>query len=411
MTDDAARAWRAQVALDPEIAYLNTGSYGLLPRPVLAVVTALREELYRNPVDFLWRRFGPRLESARERLAGFLAAPPHRLFFALNVSEAINWVAASLRLAAPGEIVLTDHEYGAMRWVWERCAARCGLTLRTLVVPMHATTREEVVAELARQWRPATRLFFFSHVLHTTGMVLPAAELCAAARRQGIVTVVDGAHAPGMIPLHLEQIAADYYCANLHKWLLAPLGAGFLYCTAGREELLQPTHVSWGWHYDRSRAEARDGHGGTFRQRAFEFVGSRDLSPWLAVPAAIDFHQAVGPGNIRARHLELSDQVRARLEVVPGVICVTPQAPELRGGLTAFRLPPHDATTVRRLLWERHRIEINLVDHPAGPWLRVSTHFYNLPEEIERLGQALPEALPAGMIASPDPHHGPAAFQ
>lgn len=411
MTEAAARSWRAQVLRDPETAYLNTGSYGLLPRPVFATVTALREELYRNPVDFLWRRFGPRLESARQHLARFLAAAPRRLFFALNVSDAINWVAASLRLAAPGEIVVTDHEYGAMRWVWERCAARAGLTLRTITVPIQAHTPAEIIAAIVSQWGPATRLFFFSHVLHTTGLIVPAAALCAAARRQGIITVVDGAHAPGMIPLHLEELGADYYCANLHKWLLAPLGAGFLYCSAGREELLQPTQVSWGWHYERDRADEPDGHGGSFRQRAFEFAGSRDLSPWLAVPAAIDFHQAVGPDAIRAWHLQLGDRVRAHLEAVPGVVCVTPRTPELRGGLTAFRLPPHDSATVRRVLWERHRIEINLVDHAAGNLLRVSTHFYNVPEEIERLGQALPEALAAGGAAAPPSQCGTPAFR
>lgn len=391
-----ARHWREQMRMDPTIAYLNTGSYGLLPRAVYDCVTRLREELYRNPVDFLWRQFGSRLAAARSQLAAFVGADAPHLFFTLNVSEAINLVAASLQLSSPGEIILTDHEYGAMRWVWERVATRTGLTLRTIAAPVRAVSPAEAAEALVTSIGPNTKVLFFSHILHTTGMVLPAQAICAAARQRGVITVVDGAHAPGMVPLDLNRLGADFYCANLHKWLLAPLGAGFLYCGPGRADLLQPLQVSWGWRYERDRADLSDGNGGTFRQRAIEFQGSRDLTPWLAVPEAIRCHLDVGTDQVRKNQLDLGTLVRQRVEHRTDLKCVSPTVEELRGGLTAFLLPDSvNPEQLRGVLWERHRIEINVVSHPNGNLLRVSTHFYNLDEEVERLARALPECLMA----------------
>src|SRR6185436_7435967 len=145
------------------------------------------------------------------------------------VSAAINLVASGLPLESPGEVLMTDHEYGSMVWCWERAAARRGLSIRTFPLPTMASDPGLIVEAAVAAMTPRTRLFFFSHVLSPTGLVLPAKELCAEARRRGIITVVDGAHAPAMIPLDLDDIGADFYGANCHKWLLAPTGAGFLH--------------------------------------------------------------------------------------------------------------------------------------------------------------------------------------
>src|SRR5262249_20249074 len=192
-------------------------------------VTQLRRRLAEEPMDFLLREMPGHLWQARESLAKFLRADPFRLIFTANVTTAVNIVASSLILATPGEILLTDHEYGAMHWCWERAAHRLGLTLRTFPLPTMASGPQEIVDAACKAMTPKPRLFFFSHVLSPTGLVLPAKELCAEARRRGILTLVDGAHAPAMIPLDLDDIAADFYGANCHKWLLAPTGAGFLY--------------------------------------------------------------------------------------------------------------------------------------------------------------------------------------
>jgi isopenicillin-N epimerase len=380
--------------LDPEVANLNTGSFGPLPRVVFERVTALRHRLAEEPMDFFVRQAPPLLWQARERLAQFLDADPRRLLFTANVTAAINTVAAALRLAAPGEILLTDHEYGAMHWCWERAAQRLGLTLRTFPLPILACTPDEIVDAFCNAVTERTRVLFFSHVLSPTGLVLPARELCAEARRRAILTVIDGAHAPAMIPVDLAALDCDFYGGNCHKWLLAPTGAGFLYIGPGGDGRLQPLQVSWGWHHDRAHADVRDEFGATPRLRAFEFEGTRDLCPWLAVPAAIDFQAGLGWERIRGRIAELVAYVRHRLTGLAGLSPATPTDPRLHGAMTAFRLPAGtQAEVLRRGLWESHRIEAPIIERPEGLLIRVSTHFYNTREEIDRLAAALPGLL------------------
>jgi isopenicillin-N epimerase len=373
--------------LDPNVANLNTGSFGPLPQVVFERVTQLRRRLAEEPMDFLVREMPIHLWQARETLADFVRADPHRLIFTANVTTSINLVAASLKLAAPGEILLTDHEYGAMHWCWERAAQRLGLTLRTFPVPILARDPHEIVDAACASMSAKTRLFFFSHVLSPTGLALPAKELCSEARQRGILSVVDGAHAPAMLPLNLDDIYADFYGGNCHKWLLAPTGSGFLYAGNGNEDRLQPLQVSWGWRPDRTCLDQRDESGSTPRIRFLEFEGTRDICPWLAVPCAIQFQHALGFERIREHNERLVQFVRQRFAGLPPA---TPTHPALHGFLTAFQLPTHiEAPVWRKHLWERFRIEVPLVDRPEGLLLRVSTHFYNTEEEIDHLGDAI----------------------
>ncbi|MBI3822347.1 MAG: aminotransferase class V-fold PLP-dependent enzyme [Planctomycetes bacterium] len=382
--------------LDANVVNLNTGSFGPLPRVVFERVTQLRRRLAEEPMDFLLREMPGHLWHARERLADLLHADPHRLIFTANVTTSINMIAASLMPASPGEILLTDHEYGAMHWCWERAAQRLGLTVRTFPLPILAREPGEIVEAACKAMTARTRLFFFSHVLSPTGLVLPAKELCAEARRRGILSVVDGAHAPAMVPLDLEDIAADFYGANCHKWLLAPTGAGFLYLGKGSEDRLQPLQVSWGWRPDRAHLDQRDEAGSTPRIRCYEFEGTRDICPWLAAPAAIDFQRGLGFEIIRDHNERLVKLVQQRFACIAVLTLATPTHPLMHGFLTAYRLPANvDAPQWRKTLWERHRIEVPIVDRPEGLLVRVSTHFYNTEDEIERLAVALESLVSA----------------
>lgn len=380
--------------LDPNIANLNTGSFGPLPKVVFDRVTQLRRRLAEEPMDFLLREMPGHLWQARESLTTLLHADPRRLMFTANVTTSVNLIASSLALASPGEILLTDHEYGAMHWCWERAAQRLGLTLRTFKLPILAEDPQAIVEAAVASMSSRTRLFFFSHILSPTGLVLPAKALCAEARRRGILTVVDGAHAPAMIPLDLDDIAADFYGGNCHKWLLAPTGSGFLHFGRGSEDRLQPLQVSWGYRPDRSRLDERDEFGSTPRLRFYEFEGTRDICPWLAVPAAVDFQQALGFELIRRHNERLVQCVRERFARIPRLTLATPAHPDLHGFMTAFRLPPDvDAVEWRKALWERFRIEAPIVDRPEGLLIRVSTHFYNTMDEIERIAVAVETLL------------------
>jgi isopenicillin-N epimerase len=385
---------RKQMLLDPSTINLNTGSFGPLSRIVFERVTELRRQLAWEPMDFLVRTMPPLLWQARCRLAEFLHVQPERLLFTANVTAAINVVASSLQLAAPGEILLTDHEYGAMHWCWERAAQRQGLCLRTFALPTMPAQPQEIVAAAAAAMSPRTRLFFFSHVLSPTGLVLPARELCREARRRGIITVVDGAHAPAMIPLSVEEIGADYYGGNCHKWLLAPTGTGFLHCGAGNEDRLQPLQVSWGWYTEARPPDAADEFGTTPRLRRLEFEGTRDSCAWMTVPTAIDFQAKLGWEAIRERTRELARYVRRRFGEISCLRLATPEQPDLHGTMTAFELPPGtEPQDLRKFLWERHRIEAPVIDRPDRLLIRVSTHFYNTEEEVNRLRGALEEFL------------------
>jgi isopenicillin-N epimerase len=390
---------RSQIHLDPTVNMLNTGSFGPLPKPVFDRVTEIRLKLAAGPTDFYVRQAPPLLWESRCRTAEFLGTTPERFVFTSNVSAAINLVASGLKLNSPGEILLTDHEYGAMIWCWERAAQRQGLTIRTFPLPTMANDPAEIVEAAERAMTPRTRLFFFSHVLSPTGLVLPAKELCAAARKRGITTMVDGAHAPAMIDVNLDSINADFYAANLHKWLLAPSGSGFLAIGRGNEDRLQPLHVSWGYHPDaypigeqgRSAGpDSPDAYGSTRRTRFLEFEGTRDFCPWLAVPSAIDFQAKLGWANVRNRIAELAAFTRREMGFLK---LATPDRPGLHGAMTAFEWPrPANPNELRREFWAR-RIEIPVIERPNRLLIRVSHHFYTSEAEIAALAVVVKQLL------------------
>jgi isopenicillin-N epimerase len=383
-------AARAAMMLDPTVTNLNTGSFGPLSRVVRDRVTALRDHLAAEPMDFLLRRQPGELWRARESLAYYLNGSPHRLLFTNNVSASINLVASSLEIPPGGDILITDHEYPAMVWCMERMARRLGLTLRTFALPTLAEDIDQIVEAAARAMTPRTQLFFFSHVLSPTGMVLPAKELCAEARRRGILTLVDGAHAPAFLPLDVSEIRADFYAANAHKWLLAPTGTGFLTFGAGMEDRLVPFHVSWGWHNPARDLDVCDEYGTTPRLRRLEFEGTRDACAWLSVPEAIQFQAELGPDAIRTRMRELALHSRKCFHMLKPA---TPWSAELSGAMVAYELPQGiDPIRLRAALWEA-RFEINVIERPERILFRTSTHFYNTPEELERLAELLPDML------------------
>ncbi len=408
-------AARGRVMLDPAVTQLNTGSFGASPAVVFDKAHEIRRRMASGPTDFFVRQLPPLLWEARERTAAFVGTTPQRLVFTSNVSAAINLVASGLRLNAPGEILMSDHEYGAMIWCWERAAQRQGLSIRTFKLPTMTTDPAEIVEAAVGAMTHRTRLLFFSHVLSPTGLVLPAKALCAEARKRGILTVIDGAHAPVYTPLSVSEVNADFYTANLHKWLLAPSGAGFLAIGAGNEDRLQPLHVSWGYFADKypigevtqSRGpDARDAYGSTPRTRFLEFEGTRDVCPWLAVPTAIDFQAEIGRGgrgepaggspteaafdNVRARIAELAAYTRKVIGGL-GLPLASSPASGMAGAMTAFELPAgFTAPALRKELWAR-RVEIPVIERPERLLIRVSHHFYTIEAEIDRLAEVLKE--------------------
>lgn len=395
-TETAVTDWpraRAAMMLHPDIVNLNSGSYAPTPKVVFDRVTELRRHLAMEPMDFLLREMPPLLWGARERLADFLCMSPQRLVFAANVTAAINMVASGLPLEAPGEILMSDREYGAMQWCWERAARRQGLGIRQFQLPLMPRSSDGIVDAVAAAITPQTKLLFFSHVYSATGMIVPAKELCDLARSRGIFSVVDGAHAPGMIPLRIDDIDCDFYGGNCHKWMLAPIGTGFLALGKRSLDRLEPMQVSWGYPANPDRLDERDEFGCTPRIRRLEHEGTRDICPWLTLPETIDFQSALGWDAIWKRMRELSAHARSRFSERNRLRLTTPTAPSMHGAMTAYWWPAGlNAESLRRQLWNR-RIEAIIGEWPEGLTLRISNHFYTTELEIDQLSEAVPDLL------------------
>ncbi len=272
--------------LRPDIAFLNHGSFGACPQPVFAAYQAWQRELEREPVEFLGRRFEALMAQARADLAHFLGADPPNLVFMPNATTAMNTVARSLPLAPGDEVLSTDHEYGAVDRMWSQICAEKGARYVRAQIPVPVRSTQDI-AQAVKAWASSrTRVLSLSHITSPTALLFPVEGLVRWAKERGIMTVIDGAHAPGQIPLALEALGADFYVGNAHKWLMAPKGAAFLHARPEVQPLLKPLAISWG-------AEIRERPGEAPFVDEHEWQGTRDISAYLAVSAAIEFWKAL----------------------------------------------------------------------------------------------------------------------
>ena len=386
MVSELARHW----TLDPEVAFLNHGSFGACPRAVLEAQHELRARMERQPVLFLSRELEGRLDEARGALAQFVGADPDDLAFVPNATSGVNTVVRSLRLSAGDELLTTDHAYNACRNAL-RALEPSGVRVVTAAVPWPGTTPAAVVDAVLAAVTPRTRLALLDHVTSPTGLVLPIEQLVRALAQRGVDTLVDGAHAPGMLPLDLRRLGAAYYTGNCHKWLCTPKGSGFLHVRRDRQDRMLPLAVSHGFNSprtDRSR----------FRL-LFDWGGTTDPTPWLCIPEAIRFLGALLPGGwpaLMRRNRELALAGRALLCAAIGA--AEPAPAEMIATLASVPLPDttapntgsmHDA--LQAIVYERHRVEVPIFVFPAHPrrLVRISAQAYNSVAQVELLARAL----------------------
>jgi isopenicillin-N epimerase len=386
---------RSEFLLRPDVVFLNHGSFGACPRPVFEQYQHWQRELERNPVAFLGRRSAALLRAARERLAGHVGAAADDLVFVANATTGVNIVARSLALAPGDEILTTDQEYGACDATFRVVCQRAGALLRRVAVPL-PFEREAFVPQLMAALTPRTRLIFTSHVVSTTALRFPVAELCARAREAGVPTLIDGAHAPGQLDLDLGTLGADFYTGNCHKWLCAPKGSAFLHVRPERQATLDGGIVSWGWLAD-ELAAGGGGHTGfdayvgqTPLERRLQWQGTRDIAAFLAVPAALDFlaehHWPQHRARSHARGLELQREVLARNRLAP----IAPEEDLLQ--MLPIPVRTADAEGLRRWLSESRGIEVPATQHGGRSFVRVSVQAYTTDGELAALRTALAEA-------------------
>jgi len=373
---------RAEFLLDPAVVFLNHGSFGACPHPVFERYRAWQLELERQPVEFLDRRLPGLLAEARTRLARFVGTHPNDLVFVPNATSGVNLAARALRLQPGDEVVSTDLEYGACDLVWQQLAGSTGATYVRARVPLPLERPEQVVDAIFAKVTERTRAVFVSHITSETALALPVEDIVRRARRAGLTTVVDGAHAPAHVPLDLQALGADYYAGNCHKWMCAPKGSGFLHVTPALQETVDALIVSWGFGDDT-----------TFLSRN-ERQGTRDPSAYLAVAAAIDWLEAHDLARLQERGRALTRTGRRRLCELDGVQPLA--ADSFLGQMASVRVPTSDPDAVQRRLYLEHRIEVPVFPtSKVGPLLRLSVAPYTEESDLDALLEALPDLLRA----------------
>lgn len=391
-TDVASPAELAALAdlylVRQDIAFLNHGSYGACPRPVFETYQRWQRELEAQPVEFLGRRIKPLLAEARAALADYVGTGADNVTFVPNVTVAINAVARSLPLQPGDEVLTTDLEYGAIDRTWQYYCDRKGARYVKQPIPLPVTTADAFVDALWAGVTERTRVVALSHITSGTALIFPVAEVVRRARAAGILTVIDGAHAPGQIDLDLDALGVDFYGANCHKWLSAPKGSGFLFARPERQELLDPLVISWGWQADRPGPSPFIDHFGT--------SGTDDPSAYLSVPAAIAFQREHNWPRVRAACHELLRSTRARLGELTGLPQLAPDSSDWWQQMCSIPLPPTDEPLHDRL-WNEYKVEVPAVGRQGQPsGVRVSIQAYNDREDVDQLIRGLTEILHLG---------------
>jgi isopenicillin-N epimerase len=401
MPSPLARHW----SLDSEVTFLNHGSYGACPVEVLDAQRAWRDRLERQPVKFFSRDLDGLLGEVRRPIGEFVGADPADLALIANATGGANAVLRSLTFEPGDEILTTDHEYNAILNVARHVAARDGARVVVARLPFPAISEDDVVDRILAEATGRTRIAVISHVTSPTALVFPIERIVAELHDLGIDTLVDGAHAPGMVPLNLDRLGAAYYTANLHKWVCAPKGAAFLHVRRDRQTAVRPATISHG-------ANAPETRKPRFRSE-FDWQGTLDPTAWLAAPTAIDVVGGLVEGGwpaVMKRNRDLALEAGA---VLADVLGTSPSAPSMIGSMVALPLPadgplggppaagqssPLDADPLQTTIYDRFAIEV-----PIGPWpvpaaeptaaprrlIRVSAALHNDRADIDRLVDAL----------------------
>ena len=369
---------RSDFLIRDDLVFLNHGSFGACPKAVFKRYQAWQLELERQPVDFLIRRRPELMRAATAQIAAWLNAPAGELVFVTNATVGMNTAAKSLRLKAGDEILTTNHEYGAVNRMLEFVAARSGASIVRHSVRLPYGSDAAFADAFFANVTEHTKVIVMSHITSPTALIFPVELICRRARQIGILTIIDGAHAPGQLPLDLQEIAADMYSGNFHKWLCAPKGSAFLHVRQEHHEMIDPLVISHGW-----RADA------DFNERN-QWQGTRDISAYLTVPAAIDYQQEHHWQQVRADCHALARQTQSQL---CGYFGLEPLSLDRFSQMVTIPLPECDVTAVQKRLYAEFNIEVPVGQFEDDCGIRVSFQAYNTMDDARLLITALQTIL------------------
>jgi isopenicillin-N epimerase len=377
---------KSDFLIDPSVIFLNHGSFGACPKPVFKTYQYWQRELERQPMEFMSRRAIDLLASARQELAQYLNVKPDDVVYFSNPTTAINMVVRSLDLQPGDEILATNHEYGAMDRTWRFICDRTGARYQQQPIPLPVTDQSEFIEAFFQGLTPYTRVIFISHITSQTALIFPVAEICQRARQAGLISIVDGAHAPGQIPLDLKTFEADIYTGACHKWLCAPKGSAFLFARREVQSLLKPLVISWGYESEKpGPSQFIDYH---------EWQGTRDLAAFLSVPAAIRYQRDNDWENVQESCHKLASQTRSQLNTITGLDAISPDSPNWFGQMFAACLPEGvDPENIKQQLYDQYNIEVLAHMWQEQPFIRVSFQAYNDHTHADALLTALKELL------------------
>lgn len=366
-----------------DITFLNFGSFGATPKPIFEDYQGWQRLLETEPVQFITVDGYEYLKRSRKALADYIHCPEKELVFVTNPTFAINILAKSLNLAEGDEVLTTDLEYGAMDRTWEHYCEKKGAKFIRQKINLPLTTKETFIEEFFKGYTQKTKIIFISHITSSTGLIFPVKEVCDEAKKRGLITIVDGAHVPGHIPLDLRELNADFYTGACHKWMMAPKGCSFLFAKEEFHASLEPLVVSWGYKSSAPSDSIFFDH--------HQFNGTRDFSAFLSIPACIEFMEEhdwterIERCKERVRHF--APQLAELLETVP----LAPLTSEFYGQLCSTEIKTIEPQKLQRLLFEKYKIEIPVMQHGDKCYIRFSYQVFNTDQEIHYLINSLKE--------------------
>jgi isopenicillin-N epimerase len=372
----------SQFLLNPAVTYLNHGSFGATPRPIFQAYQQWQLELERQPAEFIGRRATSLLNHSRAVLASYLGTHKNNLVYVPNTTVGLNIIARSLSLNPGDVIVSTDHEYGAMDRLWTYLSEKIGVTYQPIEIPLPVTSPDQMIEDFWQNVPDNTRIIFISHITSPTALIFPVKQICELARANNIITIIDGAHAPGQIDLDLEEIGADFYVGNLHKWLCAPKGSAFLYARPAVQNMIEPLIVSWGW-----RAEVP----GTSQFIDYlEYTGTRDIAAYLSVPDAIKFLNDNNWDKVRLVSHKLAAATRLHIQSITKIEPICPDSLGWFAQMGAMTLPEGiDPEKLQVNLYTNYKIEIPMTKIKEKNFIRFSFQAYNSDKDVDLLSSAL----------------------
>lgn len=374
--------------LDPDVHFLNHGSFGATPKPVFEAYQNWQLRLEHQPVKFLGREYDSLLKESRLALGAYLNADADDLAYIPNATHGVNIIAHSLNLQPGDEVLTTDHEYGACDYTWEFVCGKVGAKYIHQHIPLPLRTEDEIVEQLWQGVTPRTRVIYLSHISSPTACRFPVENICQRARQAGIMSVVDAAHSPGQLAVDLQAMGADVSTGNCHKWMLSPKGAAFIHVRRDIQQLVQPLVVSWGF-----RATAETTTGSQFID-FLQWTGTKDPAAALSVPTAIQFMQDHYWEDVRT---ECHALLKTALEKICDLADLPPLYPldsDFYSQLGIAPLPRCDMAQLKSRLYDEYKIEVPLTQWQDRQFIRVSIQGYNTMEDVNALVGALNKLLP-----------------